>query len=129
MADHNAEMPPLAALLASHVTSISVMGGWSSRNGKESPRRYGWTCSCGVENAGRFKTDLTLDEADVGRFSHEAVELAPFLGDLVARARADVLREHADREVAHEGFTMAVERLLAHAHEHDGYLTIGADRG
>lgn len=50
-------------------------------------------------------------------------DLVPVLADMLSEARADVLREHADREVALWGHgTSAVERLLEHAHEHDGRL-------
>lgn len=77
-------------------------------------------CSCGWEQniAGMsgWQSWLAAHEA------HVASEMAPLLANLLASARADILREHADREVAHEGYTMAVERLLAHAHEHDGHL-------
>lgn len=109
-------------LLAQHQTRATVMGGWTRRNGIGSDRRYGWTCSCGDHSPDAFKVDLTREQADAGRFAHTAASLAPFLADLLTEARADVLREHADREMAHEGATMAVERLLAHTHEYDGHL-------
>ena len=62
----------LATTLAAHQTSRTVMGGWTTRNGKDSDRRYGWRCPCGAHSPDEFKVDLTASEADAGRFGHVA---------------------------------------------------------
>jgi hypothetical protein len=72
------------------------MGGWSSRNGKDSDRCYGWRCTCGAHSPGAFNVDLTRTEVDASRFSHEADALAPLLDEWSAQDRAEALREAAE---------------------------------
>jgi hypothetical protein len=86
----------IAGLLAEHQTHVTVMGGWSDRNGRDSDRRYGWSCSCREHSPSAFKVDLTQEETDAGRFAHVAAVLAEREAGVVQAAVDAKLGEAAD---------------------------------
>lgn len=109
----------LAEVLAAHQTTRTVMGGWTTRNGKESDRRYGWRCACGAHSPDWFKVDLTASEADAGRFGHVAEVISaggwvsPEDVQMVIDQIADATQAIVNRAEASEAKVARVEALAA----------------
>ena len=108
----------LATTLAAHQTSRTVMGGWTTRNGKDNDRRYGWRCGCGADSPDRFKVDLTASEADAGRFGHvaEVIIAAGWVSPAEHRAEVERLTKSvgafsAARDAAKRGWQVAKDKV------------------